>query len=177
MTTESPSPKLTISKMRTIGRDPTFVQCVRAYLLAKTFAQCERERVDAYINPLFELYTFTVAKDMGGRDLKAGDPITDIKYVWMATDEQRALWYKECDKEHRAHGFTGPDGHCPALIAEHTQINTENLLLDVGMGLLELGIDRALLWGEKRETMLHLLTTIAINENKELFTAERILRQ
>lgn len=156
--------KLTIEKLKAFGADRTFLACAKATLLAKAFAQCERERVDGYIKPLFELYTFTVARDMGGRDLKAGDPITDFKHVWLAPDEQTNPWFEECDKEHRKHGFKGPKGHCPALTAESLLVTAENNLLDYGLSQLELGFERSSLWGEKREKMLDLLLSMACQQ-------------
>lgn len=156
---------LTIQKLKQFSADPVFQNCARAAMMAQAFAQLERERVDAYIQPLFEIYTFTVSPDMCGRgDRDAGQVITDRGRLYLAPDSQTTPFYRECDKEHRKHGFTGPEGHCPALTAEHLQIIAENNLLDYGLAGLELGFDRSALWGEKRKKMLDLLLGMAAQQ-------------
>lgn len=170
-------PALTLELLKSVAKDQEFIACVRAYLIARAFAETERIRVDAYIKPLFELYTFTVAPENAGRARAAGERITDINLLYL-TDlkgKEYLQFMEECDKEHRKHGFTGKPGYCPALIAESLQIDAENLLLDDGLAKLQLGFDKSVLWGEKRARMLDLLIGLAIRENPGEFTKEKLL--
>ena len=151
---------LSIARVKEIGADSTFRNCVKAYLMARAYAEVERERVDAYLKPLFELYTFTV-DPKHKRCGEPGEPITDMKDIWLATDEQCAVWYEECDKEHRKHGFKGPKNHCPAAIAEHLRIIAENNLLEYTMPLFVDGADGQV-HGELRKKALDLFCGLAI---------------
>jgi hypothetical protein len=113
---------------------------------AQAFAQVERERVNAYIDPLFSEYGF---KD------EDGQPIKDVRHLYLCRDEDLcADFYKACDYEHRKHGFTGKDGHCPALVAEHLQIIAESALIEAGAKLINIESD---LYGDNRAKMLDLL--------------------
>lgn len=96
-------------------------------LKATAFAQLERERVDAYVRPIFLRYEF--------RHEGTGEILTDPDRIYLAGDspevEARCKeYFAECDRAHREHGFDGPDGHCPALVAESLQRDAEQLLLD-----------------------------------------------
>ncbi len=73
----------------------------------------------------------------------------------MDDEERCTKFYAECDAAHRLHGFTGPDGCCPALIAENDRSNAECALLEVAGKWF--GYDPMLLWGGKRKEMLDLL--------------------
>lgn len=89
---------------------------------AQAFYQLERERVDAYIAPVFAGFGF---KD------EDGDPIPSASKLYLCEDDDAcAAFYAACDVAHRANGWTGEAGHCPALTAESLMIQAENLLLD-----------------------------------------------
>ncbi len=93
---------------------------------AKAFAEVEKERVDAYILPLFEGYEFMNDNDLDG----SGEKITNPKHLYLSDDDELATkYYADCDRAHRAHGFDGPEGHCPSLVAESLLTEAENLLL------------------------------------------------
>lgn len=81
----------------------------------RLWAAHERSRVDAYILPLFRSFGFEV---------KCVDDL------YLAKDEAKVeAFYAACDKAHRENGFTGPAGHCPALVAEESARKAENALL------------------------------------------------
>lgn len=125
-----------------------------AVLMAKAFAQLERERVNAYVLPIFaeyEFYTDLEAK----RDCKL-ERIADPRNLYLSENEKLvADYYAACDHAHREHGFTGPAGHCPALTAENLLMQAERFLLDAGCKLF--GIDEAYVYGKDRDQMLKLL--------------------
>lgn len=118
-----------------------------AVCMAKAFAQVERERVNAYIQPLFESFGFVDDE---------GNKIESQNGLYRCNDEvMLKVFYAESDAAHRAHGFTGPEGHCPALRVENLQIQSESYLLKAGAELL--GFDADGLYGENRAKMLDLL--------------------
>lgn len=97
-----------------------------AVLVAKAFADVERERVDAYIRPVFERYDFRY--DMTGQPERR---IENPKCIYLSEDDKLVeKYFAECDRVHRENGFDGPEGHCPALIAEDLLRKAENILLD-----------------------------------------------
>lgn len=144
---------------------------VSALLAARVFAEAERERVDAYIRPIFDTYKFTYAAKW--KDRHAGELLKAPKDLYLADDEiQVACFYDECDKAHRAHGFTGPQGHCPALIAEHLVIRAEWALIELAAP--KFGINTEYLYGELREKFLELVTGAAVKAGnvRNLFKRE-----
>jgi hypothetical protein len=179
MTTTEDKPKLTVESLKAFARSDDTKSCVRAYLLAKVFAKAERERVDAYIKPLFELYNFYPDEKWREKGRTEMDRITDIDRLYLTDlkSPQYLEFMEECDKEHRKHGFTGPKGHCPALIAESLKIDAENLLLDHAVSALPLGIDRDRLYGNARKKMLDLVVSMTIAESPDEFTADKMLRR
>lgn len=124
-------------------------------LKAQAYAEIKRKQVDEYIAPIFARYEFYVSKDC--RVAEKNERITkesDLYLTDLDSDNVKAF-YAECDEAHRAHGFDGPTGHCPALVAEHLHIQAQNALLDAGEELT--GIDAPMLYGDKRKKMLGLL--------------------
>lgn len=105
---------------------------------AQAFASVERERVDAYERPIFDRYTFT--DDMLAHHNEPGVAkrvLTDPKQLYLSEDEERvAAYYAECEVAHRAHGYQGEEGTCPALVAEDLQFRAEALLLDALAGFI-----------------------------------------
>lgn len=129
---------------------------------AKAFAQVERDRVDAYIKPL--LADFSLKDD-------DGNYITEPNAVYLCNNEEQVKEYFEaCDREHRKHGFTGPHGHCPALIAENLQMDAEQALIQAGailFGMAELHV-----YGEDRKNILNILLGACINSQKNCEVAQ-----
>ena len=147
----------TLAEFKAFAAD--IAPAARAVLLAKAHAQLQRERVDAYIRPIFDRYQFTYGARWGTE--RAGQPLPSPKELYLADDEpQVAAFYAECDTAHRAHGFTGPAGHCPALVAEHLLVATERALIDLAEPLFGITADH--LYGEDRAKYLDLLIGAAL---------------
>ncbi len=109
----------------------THVMMARALRLTRIHAALTRQAVDAYVQPIFDSFTFEYDPRWAARLHKEG-PITkmdDLYLADLASAPVRAF-YAACDVAHRTHGFAGPAGHCPALIAEHEVITLENLFID-----------------------------------------------
>lgn len=103
-----------------------------AVIAAQAFAKVERERVDAYIQPIFEKYTFHTSPEFG-----EVLPITRRDQLYLCDQKEHlAYYYAECNAAHRAHGWTGPEGYCPALVAEHEAVKAKNALLEAAGELM-----------------------------------------
>ena len=114
-------------------------EIARAVCVAQACAETKRKQVDAYIAPVFEQFTFYPSADMLAHGM-ANERITDIKSLYLTDLESvpYKTFCKMCDEAHRAHGFDGEAGYCPALIAEDLYIKAQNVLLKSGCELLGL---------------------------------------
>ena len=125
---------------------------------AQAFAECEKERVEAYIRPIFDRYTFI--------DKRTSERITNPDWLYCSEQEELCnAYYDECDKAHREHGFRGPHGNWPDLEAKTLQIKAEKVLLEAGSELM--GIEDITLYGENREKMLKLLLGACLIKEKK----------
>lgn len=134
---------------------------VRAYLLARTHAQLTRARVNAtYREILTECPVYAT---------DTGRPILDPGHLYLSDSEAHVRdAYDEADKRLRAAGVKPanmPVDHCPALVAEHLQINIERQLIEaagrpLGItndGLLSLGLD-------DRQKFIDLVVGLIVNQ-------------
>lgn len=137
----------------------------QAVILAQAFAKCERERVDSYIKPLFEKFEFYVCDEFAERIGKKR--ITQEKDLYMTDlkSPQYLEFQEQCDAENRKHGFDGPKGHCPALIADGLRRDAEYALLKSGGEFL--GVDLTMVFGEKRDKALDLLLGATVKAYSE----------
>lgn len=71
-----------------------------------------------------------------------GERVFDPKYSWRICDEQVLEYYAEIDKANRKAGFTGPDGHCPALIAECNLRDAQRELFDIAAPLFGISYEQ-----------------------------------
>jgi hypothetical protein len=137
-----------------------------AVCVAKANAEVTRARVNAYIKPIFESYTFVV--DPKWSERFGQERITDIKDLYLADLESPEIkaFYADCAAEHKAQGYMDLEaGHCPALIAEHLQIQAEHVLLESGCVLL--GLEHPPFDLDLRRRMLDLLLgACLVKENK-----------
>ena len=76
-----------------------------------------------------------------------------------------ADYYEACDKAHRAHGFKGEHGYCPALIAESLLIDAQNALLREGCDLL--GLEDIPAMPKHRAEMLRLLLGACLKSDEQ----------
>lgn len=128
-----------------------------AVVAARVHAELERKRVDEYIRPVFEGFEFL--DDEGKR-------ILNERHIFACPDEELcAKYYAACDKAHRAHGFDGPEGHCPALIAEHEAMKAEQALLVAAARFM--GVDPAGFYGKNREKALELFVALCVQRAGE----------
>jgi hypothetical protein len=149
-----------VSQLKTWAHSPTFAQLSAAVLVAKAAAEVTREKVDAYIRPVFDRYGF---KDEDGR------PIESPRQLYLCKDDAACdRFFAECTATHRANGYTLPDGYCPALVAETKLIEAENALINEWARVF--GVtdgQRAHVTLDTRDKLLNLLLGLAVMAGKD----------
>lgn len=126
-------------------------------IAARASAQSERARVDAYLQPIFD--TFTFVTEEGQRVTTPRDLyLCDLDNV--AQEKTIQEFYEKALDAHAANGFTGQRGSCPALIAESALIVAEHELIESACKLV--GVKASLIYGERREAMLKLLLSACL---------------
>lgn len=157
---------------------PAVKSAVRAYLLTRAHAETHRERIDAMERDVLtgngaEYYVADKWKERRG---DRPERITEPKHAYLLDDDDFADYHAEC--QHRIQQLYSRDtlkamgwkpDYCPALIAEHLQVQTEGLLIEAGAEML--GVDepeqfnnRLLCCGlEKRKEFIDLLCRLVVN--------------
>lgn len=134
----------------------------KAVLMAQAYAELTRERVDAYIRPIFDSYQFKEDCTFDGKHTPSGKLLESPKQLYLCDDPLIGAFYDDCDKAHREHGFKGPKGHCPALRAENLLMQAQQHLIDSGAELM--GIDSHAVYGDDRKKLLKLLIGACLKE-------------
>jgi hypothetical protein len=137
----------------------------RAVLMARAHAELTRERVDAYIQPIFESFNFHYSGELAEK-CKLSGPLPARKDLYLCGDDVKVrAYFDACDLAHRERGFTGPKDHCPALIAENLQMETERAFLKLASPLF--GVEFEDTYGEQRVKALDLLIGACIKAEGE----------
>lgn len=136
----------------------------RAILMARINAEMTRERVNAYIAPVFASFAFTYGP-LGEKCGLTGKIETPENLYLCGNEEMLAAFYAASDVAHREHGFTGGVGYCPALIAENLVIEAENALIELAEPLF--GIKGYAL-GRERTKYIELLLGSALKAEVEV---------
>jgi len=136
---------------------------VNTVLLAMTHARVQRERIDAMERAVLArqdgspMYQVAEKWRKRGRD----EWVTDPKHSYLMSAEDFADYNAECQHRIKQMGYKVPDGHCPALIAEHVQVQAEYALMLAAEEFFDIGPDDVYL--EKRRKYLDLLIGLVVN--------------
>ena len=145
---------------------------VSAYLMARAYAETMRERVDKIESAI--LVECPLPNDLEQKRGLAARQITDPNHVYLCTnDDYLQDYFQETDKRLREAGYKPDDmskDHCPALVAEHLQTETEWILLDCASDMMKMGLDgqelnhRLLCKGmDKRQEFIDLVVGLVVN--------------
>lgn len=149
-------PKFTRAEIDRWARDN--YRLAFAVCQAQAFAECERKRVDEYIQPIFERYSFRIRPEWAQTP---GETVQRREDIYLTDEEEKAATYHtECARAHREHGFTGPTGYCPALIAEDLQREAEYELLKSGSEVV--GLDHVPCNIDDRKKFLKILIGLCL---------------
>ena len=134
---------------------------VRAYLLARAYAETMRERVNAIYRDI--LTECPIYAD------RTGEQILDKERLFLSSDEDAVQdAFEEGNKRLRAAGLKPtymPDSHCPALVAEHLQIKVERQIVESAGRPFGITPDRLLCAGlEKYNEFVRLTVGLVVNQ-------------
>lgn len=119
----------------------------------QAFAQVVRAEVNARTKPIFARYSFKVHPEF--HRCGAGEAITDQSKLYLAGNAPEVAAYDaEVEAAHRAAGWKGAPGTCPALVAEAELIKAENAFIKAASNAAEFDFTRA--YGKTRDEFLRL---------------------
>lgn len=142
---------------------------VNAYLMARTLAEATREQVDKIHREILAECPIYDDLTLDGKRTATGRAITKSADLYLSEDEDACQdFYTEADIRLRRAGIKPanmPQGHCPALVAEHLQIQTENLLIECALEAMgEPKENRAYIYLEKRRRFIDLICGLVVNQ-------------
>jgi hypothetical protein len=106
---------------------PAIKSAVNAVLMARVFAQVEREKMDAVDREILKCEYLT---DKKWEPHMPVHRITDPKELHFMDEDDWKDYYAERQKRIDAMGYKLPVGHCPALVAESMQTKAEHVLVE-----------------------------------------------
>lgn len=140
---------MTQNKDRAFRIAHELMPAVNAYLMARTYAELQREIVDTIQRRILETASYYTDENLASREITERKRITEPKYAWMMSDSEFHDYLSDVRHELEAKGYKIEQGHdepywsylCPALCAESLQTDTEHLLIDQAAELLNSGKD------------------------------------
>lgn len=145
---------------------------VSVYLMTRAYAETMRERVAKIQSGV--LAECPLSNDLEQKRGLTARQITDPKQAYLCTNEDWLQdYYQETDKrlrEARHKPDDMPKDHCPALVAENLQTETERILLDCASDMMKMDFDgqelnhRLLCKGmDKRQKFIDLVVGLVVN--------------
>jgi len=111
---------------------PGMQSAVKAYLMSRAYAETMREAVDKIEREILKECPLT--NDLEINRGKPAREITEPKHVYLCdNDDLLEEHYTAVNHRLRAEGLKPddmPDDHCPALVAEHLQMDAEHLVVE-----------------------------------------------
>lgn len=132
--------------------------------MCRDTAKRVRAIAEPYLDEIFKRYRFVVCSNF--RKTEVEEVITSRERLYLADLESRdmKLFDRQCWEAHRANGFDIPEGHCPICIADNSVIEAESRL--IALAAKNLDPCFADVYGDKRERLLQLLTTLGVKDDK-----------
>jgi hypothetical protein len=181
----SSEPSVSIPAFKKWARDNA--RLALAVCEAQAYAEVTKERVDSYVQPIFDSFNFICEGKFAerfdaspregdtekcvGRKIKTPH---DREFCWLhGPDESEEIqnklrrYYEAVDAEHRRQGYLDLEpGHCPALRAQNLHTDAENVLIDSAGNLF--GFNSQKLYGDMRKKALKLLMGACIKALSEI---------
>jgi len=112
---------------------PAMKASVRAYLMSRVYAETMREAVDEIHHEILIECPIYGDKHTGRRG-PGGEQILKSSDLYLCSDDDLCQeFYDEADYRLRKEGLKPSDmlkDHCPALVAEHLQMDAEHLVIE-----------------------------------------------
>jgi hypothetical protein len=153
-----------ISKLKELAVHPEFVELAATVIAKMAYSQVMREKVDAYIRPVFDRFTFTVVERF---QKTRGERITRPEDLYLSDDDALCKeFYLACHEAHRENGHVMKEvGDCPALIAEWELCQAEYALLVYAGKAFEAPLEELGL--ESRKKCVDLLVGLAVKADTD----------
>lgn len=163
MTTDTATPR---KHLTPADITPGLKTAVRAYLLAKVYADVEAEKMAAVNRELLAAREYFVnshwKEDGMGEDLP--ERIVDRKISFLMSDADSAIFFAAHDERIKALGYDLPFGHCPALIAESVVRKAVDIMGECMAEMMGVKPDLFVgLCGEHRERFIDLAVKLVVN--------------
>jgi hypothetical protein len=108
----------------------TMKSAAKAVFLSMAYTQTIRPIVEGYKRKILQKCKFKIDPKFWN-EYEQDKTITDPKKAYLMTENDLAIYLKECQTEQKKAGLkTEKPEYCPLLVAEHTQIRAENILID-----------------------------------------------
>jgi len=133
---------------------PELIAAVKLYCVAKAMTST--------IRPIIEGYQRKILYILQPIDQHDGKIITEPKNSYAMSDEDFALYTRDCKEEQQKAGLkTDNPERCPLLVAEYNQMNAEHLILERAEYITHVTRDQLLCHHPGVETM-HKMTELII---------------
>lgn len=115
---------------------PAVKSSVRAYLMARAYAETMRAAVNPVYRESLEIHPLYTDRDelRAPSRRKPKERILDVDKMYLSKDDETCKEvYADVNFQLRKMGLkpaSMPDDHCPALVAEHIQVKTQWLLIE-----------------------------------------------
>ena len=140
---------------------PAIKSSVNAVLMAKAFAQIEREKIDAMDRDILLSDIYLSAPSPQNQE-KAR--ITKPQDSWLLCDADAKTYYAVRDFRIKQMGYDLKPGHCPALIAESVLSDARHLLVEVAKPVFGVDLHDLLRAGmDKYYQYIDLLCKLVVN--------------
>lgn len=147
-------------KLKITDITPAIKHSVNTVLLAKAYAQTEREKMNAIDQSiLMDAIYWSDPKRTEGKKIRIIDP----KDTWRLADEEAKDFFAERDIRILKAGYKLKPGYCPALIAENLLIKTEQLLVESAEPIFGVSLQQLLCAGmAKYHKYIDLLCSLVV---------------
>ena len=132
------------------------IEAAENVFLALAIEGTTRPIVHAYKRKVLAERKWVVAPEMQTVD-GVEEPITDIKYAWMMSKEDFAIYHQRCNEERIAAKLPAEtDDHCPLLVAENVTMLAKCALLDAMASITKIDSKAASVSLENRDKLVDL---------------------
>lgn len=121
---------ITKQTLKDITKDYAVITAAETIFIAMAYEQTVREQLEPIQQEEVEFWKFEVCEDM--KRFEPETLITDFKMMYLASEEDRKLYWTCMNEHHNRLGFKKKSkDHCPILVAESQTRDAKRLLIDV----------------------------------------------
>ena len=134
----------------------TLNDSVNEILIKEVFLKVESERVNKYIQPIFDKYNFK----------SDNSKIINDNYLYLCKDENKLnAYFTECDNAHKKHGFYADFGTCPILVAKQEILKSKHKLVKLAAPFFNFTFDEVIVSNLYDEIVDNLIKLVVNHPN------------